>query len=197
MRLDLSMIRPIFCLALLGLTACGGGGGTPAPPASPAAPSFALQVSPASLQIPAGGSGFVTVTVSRLNGFKGDIALAGLGFPAGASASGLLPEGTATLQLPVVVGSSVAPNAFPNLRIEGRSGGLIQTATFSLTVQAMLPPAQGTAELVQAAGARQQGGTLENQAVAQEPIHAVSATGSAGAVQVRHGFLPAGSSLKP
>lgn len=196
MRTRFSMTRTLLALGVLGLTACGGGGGTSAPTPPPAPPTFALQVSPAALQVPAGGSGYVTVTVARLNGFQGEVALAGMGFPTGVSASGRVADGVSTVQLPIVVGQAVAAGSFPNLQIEGRSGALVQTTAFGLTVKEPLPPGQGSADFVQASNAPQHGGTYENQALAQENLSATSATGSGGTVQVRHGFLPAGSTVK-
>lgn len=181
--------------ALAVSTGCGGGN-SPAP-APAATPTFALAVSPGALQIPAGGSGFVTVTVSRLNGFRGDIALAGLGFPAGASASGQVPDGVGSLQLPIAVSGTVAQNTFADLRIEGRSGNLVQTAPFSLTVRAPLPPGQVSVDIAQAGGGRQQAGTFENVVVVQEPLQAIPTSSASGTVQVRHGFLPSGTPLKP
>lgn len=195
MRSDPRVRRALSLPLLLGLAACGGGGSAPSPP--PAAPAFTLQVSPAALQIPAGGSGFVTVTVSRLNGFRGDVDLEGAGFPVGVSASGRVVEGATSVQLPVLVAPAVAPAAFPALQIQGRSGSLSQMAAFSLTVQVPLPPGQGSVDAVQAAGASQAGGAYENRALALETLPAHTATGPGGAVQVRHGFLPAGSPAKP
>ena len=192
-KLGLAGISILWALAAL--IGCGGGGtSTPAPVATP---TFALAVSPGSLQIPAGGSGFVVVTISRLNGFRGDVALAGLGFPAGTSASGLVPDGATSLQLPIAVNGTVAQSTFADLRIEGRSGNLVQTAPFSLTVRAPLPPSQISVDLAQAAGGRQQGGTVENIVVVQEPLRAIPAADASGNVKVRHGFLPSGSPLKP
>ncbi|NTW84689.1 MAG: hypothetical protein HGB30_00840 [Holophagaceae bacterium] len=189
--------RPSLAIVLLAtLFACGGGGGgtTAAPPAMP---SFALALSPASLQVPAGSSAVVTVTVSRLNGFKGDIALAGLGLPAGVTASGLVPDGALTHPLTVQVGTGAAQATFPDLHIEGRAGGVVQVAAFTLLVRAPVSLAQGTADALQAPGGHQQVGSLENLVVVQEPLRALSAVSAAGSVQVRHGFLPTGSPQKP
>jgi len=192
--------RPAFAAVsilgvLAGLTGCGGGGASSSPP--PATPTFTLTLSPPSLQIPAGGSGFTTVTVSRLNGFQGAIAVTGLGLPAGASASGTLPADSGSLQLPIAVGAGVTQTTFTNLQIEGRSGNLAQSAAFSLTVKPALPPNQISVDLLQAPGVLQQTGQVANQVVVAEPFRAITATNAAGTAQIRHGFLPSGTPVKP
>ncbi len=191
-RFTLAMM--LLCLPFV---ACGGGGGGGATAPPLASPTFSLTVSPASLQIPAGGSGFMTVTVSRLNGFQGTIAVAGIGFPTGVSASGTVADGVSTLQLPIVVGAGVTPTTFASLQVEGRSGTLVQTAPFSLTVKASLPPGQVSVDEAQAAGGRQQAGQVVNQVVALEPLRATSAVNASGTVEIRHGFLPSGTPIKP
>ena len=193
-RFRFSLAISLLCLPFV---ACGGGGGGGATAPPPASPTFSLAVSPASLQIPAGGSGYMTVTVSRLNGFQGTIAVAGIGFPVGVSASGSVADGSNTLQLPIVVGASVTPTTFASLQVEGRSGSLTQAAPFSLTVKAPLPPGQLSTDVAQAAGGRQQAGQVVNQVVVMEPLRATSAANASGTVQIRHGFLPSGTPIKP
>ena len=183
-------------LLLAGLAACGGGGGSSATPPAPS-PTFSVQVSPGSLQIPAGGGGYLMVTVSRLNGFTGAITLTGLGFPAGSSATGVVPVGASSLPLPIVVSSTVAPATFANLVIEGRSGSLVQTAPFSLVVGPALPPPQLSADVIQASGGLQGAGTTANLAVVQEPLHATWSASPSGAVKLRHGYLPSGTPVQP
>ncbi|HJV90340.1 MAG TPA: hypothetical protein VJ623_08560 [Holophagaceae bacterium] len=177
------------------LLGCGGGGGGAS--TAPAAPTFSVQVSPGSLQIPAGGSGYATVTISRLNGFNGAVTLSGLGFPAGCTASGTVPAGSAALALPIVVAGGVTPATFGTLQIEGRSGDLVRTAPFSLTVAPALPAPQLSEDAVQAPGGRQGGGGLVNVAVIQEPLRAAQSANPAGTVQVRHGYLPTGAPVHP
>lgn len=189
--------RPTLAITLLAtFLACGGGGGgTTAPP--PAVPSFSLAVSPTSLQIPAGSSATVTVMVARLNGFKGDITLAGMGLPTGVTASGLVLDGTSSYPLTIQVGAGAAQATFSDLHIEGRGGGLVQAAAFSLLVRAPLSHAQGSVNAIQAAGGLQRVGVIENVVVAQEPIRAQAAAGPSGTVQVRHGYLPSASPQQP
>lgn len=177
----------------LGLACGGGGGGGATPP--PAAPTFALQVSPASLQVPSGGSGYVTVSVSRLNGFRGDVSVTGTGLPAGVRATAVVPEGAGSAVLPIGVAEGVAPATFSALQLVGQGGGVTQSVGFALTVAAPLPPPPLRDDAVQAGGGRQAAGTLVNQALMQEPLRAATAT--AGTTQVRHGFLPSGTPANP
>jgi len=182
----------LACSTLLGLLAAcggGGGGGTPAPPA---AADFSLQVTPGSLQIPAGGSGFVTVTLSRLNGFTADVTLSGIGFPSGVVTGGIIPTGVTTLQLPVTVAPEVSPSAYAALSLRGSAGTLSHDTGFSLTVAQALTPSHLRADLVQAAGGRQTGGVMENHSVVREPLPAHTSQDTSGSTQVRHGFLPDG-----
>lgn len=182
----------VFTVLTLGLACGGGGGGATSPPA---APTFALQVSPATLQIPAGGSGYVTVSVSRLNGFRGDVTVSATGWPTGSSATVLVPEGSGSATLPIVVAPGVAPATFNALQLTGQGGGVTQAVAFALTVAPALPPPPLREDAVQAAGGRQAAGAVVNQALVQEPLRA--ATASVGTTQVRHGFLPSGSPARP
>jgi hypothetical protein len=182
------------CAALLaGALACGGGGGgnAPAPPAA----DFSLQVAPGSLQIPAGGSGFITITLARLNGFASAVNLTGVGFPAGVVASGTLPAGATTLQLPVVVASGVTPSAYSGLSLRATAGALSRDAPFGLTVAQALPPGHLRDDLVQAAGGRQTGGIFENQAVVREGYSILTVKDPNDSTRVRHGFYPCGIPL--
>jgi hypothetical protein len=173
------------------LMACGGGGGGGSTP-PPAAADFSLSVTPGSLQIPAGGSGFVTVTLSRLNGFTADVALSGVNFPTGVVTGGTIPAGSTTLQLPVTVAPEVTPSAYAGLSLRGSAGALGHDAAFSLTVAQALPPSHLRADLVQAAGGRQTGGVIENHSVVRETLPASTSQDTSGSTQVRHGFLPDG-----
>ncbi len=182
--------------ALLLLVACGGGGGGRTDP-PPAAADFSLQLSPASLQIPAGGSGFVTVTLSRLNGFTSAVTLSGAGFPAGVVTSGTIPAGSSSLQLPVSVAPGVNALSYSGLNIRGQADTLAHEAAFGLTVAPPLAASQLREDLVQAAGGRQTGGTLENHGVAREALPARQVQDASDTTRVRHGFLPSGSPTQP
>jgi hypothetical protein len=176
---------------LSSLLACGGGGGgsTATPPA---AADFSLQVTPGNLQIPAGGSGFITITLSRLNGFTSAVAITGVGFPAGVAASGTVPAGSTMLQLPVAVAPGVAPSAYTGLSLRAQAGTLSHDMPFQLTVVQALALGQLRDDLVQAAGGRQTGGTFENQAIVREGFPALVAKDANDTTRVRHGFHPSG-----
>ncbi|HEY3400195.1 MAG TPA: hypothetical protein VGK03_06135 [Geothrix sp.] len=181
------------CAALVaGLLACGGGGGggTAAPPAAVA--DFSIQVTPGSLQIPAGGSGFLTITLSRLNGFSSAVALTGAGFPAGVVAGGTVPAGATTLQLPVAVAPGVAPSTYAGLSLRAQAATLSHDAPFGLTVAPALVPGHLRDDLVQAAGGRQTGGGFENQAIVREGFPALMAKDANDSTRIRHGFHPSG-----
>jgi hypothetical protein len=147
---------------------------------------------PGGLQIPAGGSGFTTVTLSRLNGFASAVTVTGVGFPAGVVASGTVAAGTTTLQLPILVAAGVTPSAYSGLSLRAQSGTLSHAASFNLTVAQALAPGHLRDDLVQAAGGHQTGGSFENQAVVQEGLPAQIVKDANGSTQVRHGFYPNG-----
>jgi hypothetical protein len=173
------------------LMACGGGGGgTSTPP--PAAADFSLQVTPGNLQIPAGGSGYLTLTLARLNGFASAVTITGVGFPAGVVVSGSLPAGATSLQLPVVVAAGVTPSAYTGLSLRATAGSLSHDVALQLTVAQALAPSHLRDDLVQAAGGRQSGGTFENQAIVREALPAQTVKDANDSTRVRHGFYPSG-----
>ncbi len=186
-------------LALLGLVlavalACGGGGGSSANPVPPAATAdFTLSLSPASVQIPSGGSAFVTVTLSRLNGFASPVTLTGVGFPSGVVAAGTLASDASSIQLPIAVAPGVAATAYSGLSIRGQLGALIHDAAFGLAVSPALSAGVVRDDLVQAPGGRQAGGTIENQAVVRELVRSQTIKDANDTIRVRQGFLPSGS----
>ena len=178
----------LACLSLLLLPTCGG-----RKSASPPVADFSLQVTPGNVAIPAGGSAFVTVTLTRLNGFDAAVALSGTGFPAGVVASGTIPMGSSTLQLPVAVDPAVLATAYSGLAIRASSGTLVHDTAFGLTVAPALPPSSLRVDGVQAAGVRQTGGDFVNVGVGQEPIPATTVKDANDTIRVRHGFDPTGT----
>lgn len=194
-RMDHLLLLPGLMSGLLLVsvsTACGGGGGGGSQPAPPATADFSLQVTPANLQIPAGGSGYVTLTLSRLNGFTSAVTITGLGLPAGIVVGGTMPAGSATLQLPVTVAPGVTPTAYAGLSLRAQGGGLSHDVPFALTVAQPLAPGQLRDDLVQAAGGRQSGGAFENQAIVREGLPAQLVKDASDSIRVRHGFYPSG-----
>ena len=187
-------------LALTGLLgACGGGGGAAKGESlpAPAQADFSLLVSPASVQIPAGGSGFVTVTLSRLNGFSGAVTLAGAGLPTGVVATGTISAGVSTLLLPIAVDPGVAATAYAGTSLRGQSGNLAHDGAFALTIAPPLPASHLSTDLVQGAGGRQLGGNLENHAVAREGLAVQTLKDSSDTLRLRQGFDPTGTPTNP
>jgi hypothetical protein len=182
-----SLLRILLPGPLLVLTAACHGSHGSAP-----APSFTVSVSPAALSIPAGGGGYATVTITRSGGFGDAVALSLDGAPAGVLGTGTIAASVQTAQLALLVAREVAPQSLDALRVKGTSGGLIQTGSFKLVITAPLPPGQISADLVQATGGVQRGGTMENTGLVQEPVKAGVAKDAGSAVEVRHGFNPSG-----
>ncbi len=151
---------------------------------------FTLSASPASLDIPSGGSGYLTVSVTRYGGFPEAITLSVPGLPSGVVASGSVAAGALTGRLTLTVADGVSAQSLGNLVLTGTSGSRVQTIPLELSVLAALPPASLPPNQVQASGSLQTGGNLANQAVALEPLGATTAHDSTGNLEVRHGFLP-------
>lgn len=151
---------------------------------------FTLSASPASLDIPSGGSGYLTVSATRYGGFSEAITLSVPGLPSGVVASGSVAAGSLTGRLTITVADGVAAQSLGSLALTGISGNRVQTAPLVLSVLAALPPATIPPGEVQASGSLQTGGNLANQAAALEPVEAVAVHDSTGNLEVRHGFLP-------
>lgn len=155
---------------------------------------FQVQVTPPGLIIPAGGGGFVTVTTTRplphfLN-YQGPLTVSLEGAPTGVLGSGTISADHANGTLSLWVDGSVAPQTLQGLRVKVAGGGAETDVPFQLTVAPPLPPGQLRADLVQASGGAQQGGTMANTPVVQEPVAATPATDAAKVETVRHAFLP-------
>ncbi len=100
------------------------------------ASDFSLGVTPASRQVPQGGSTSWTATVTPQSGFTGTVNLGVSGLPAGVTATFSVPvltSGDSTLN--VTVSNSVVPGTYP-FTISGTSGTLTHSVNVSLEVQA-------------------------------------------------------------
>jgi hypothetical protein len=113
-----------------------------APP--PTAADFSLQVTPGSLQIPAGGSGFATVTLAGLNGFTADVTLSGIGIPTDVVTGSTIPAGVTTLQLPLTVAPEASPSAYAALSLRGQAGTLSHDPCSASPWSRPCPPATST-----------------------------------------------------
>ncbi len=97
-------------------------------------PDFTVSASPSTQTATAGGSAAYGVTISPTAGFAGQVDLSVSGLPAGASGNFTPNPTTASSTLSVATSASTPSGTYP-ITITGTSGGLIHSATVSLTVQ--------------------------------------------------------------
>ncbi len=171
-------------LLMTGCTIWESRSGTPPP-----SPAFTIAATPGSLQIPAGGSGYAVVAVTRGNGFSGAVTLSIPGLPEGVVASGSIPDSATTGYLMVAVDADVSPQTWNNLVLDGRAGALTNATGFQLTVAAPLPAMSFPVDLVNAGGGLQTGGTWSNTALIMEPLAHVLETNVSGTLDNQTGFL--------
>jgi hypothetical protein len=154
-----------------------------------------VTVSPSHLSVPAGGGGYVTVTVSRplppAATSQEALTLSLDQAPTGVTGSGTIAANASTGTLSLLVDGAVTPQTLTALHVKATGSVLSGQTTFDLTIAAALPAGQLRADLVQASGQRQQGGTLANTPVVQEPVAATPAADTAQTEAARHGFHPA------
>jgi hypothetical protein len=130
----------LLCLLLTdAFTGCissyhAGGGG-----ASTTFASFSLGIAPAALAVAQGSSGVSQITVTGENGFTGSVSLTASGLPAGVTAS-FSPSSANTISTMTVTASSSATPGVYSFIVNGASGTLSVTTTFSLTVNAASTP---------------------------------------------------------
>lgn len=120
-------------LLLVGLACSSGGDGGTNPTGG-----FTIAVNPGVLTVAQGGSGQVTVTLTRTEGFSGSVSFTVQGAPAGVTGSvtGIGGGATSTGAVTVNVGATVAPGVY-NLVLRAAASGLAErTAQVTLTVTA-------------------------------------------------------------
>ncbi|WP_448376673.1 COG1470 family protein [Fervidobacterium sp.] len=98
-------------------------------------PSFTLAANPTNLVVQQGGTGQITLTITPLNGFEGEVALRLQGAPSGVS---LNPDqanvrGTTTVSAVLSVASGVTPGLY-TLTLKATSGALSSSVIVSLRV---------------------------------------------------------------
>jgi len=105
-----------------------------------AAPGFTLRAGGA-VSAPAGESGIVTLTSTASGGFDSAITLAARGQPSGVTItfSPVTLTGSGTSSVGIKVAATSAAGVYP-ITLTGTSGGLIESAAFTLTVTAAPPP---------------------------------------------------------
>lgn len=161
------------------------------------APGFNLAVAPASMSIPAGGSGVVVVTVSRFNGFADPVTLRLSGGPPGLSAGATVLAGVSSASMVILVGAELAPQSLNGLSVTGQAGPLSNSTPLALTVVPALPLGSLSPDRVQASGGPQSAMGIQNHALVQEPIPATAAQDASGSTRVRHGFSPSTPNQNP
>ncbi|HEY7812516.1 MAG TPA: S8 family serine peptidase [Nakamurella sp.] len=103
-------------------------------------PDFAIQVSPATQSVPAGGSAAYQVALASINGFVGDETLTVTGLPAAVGTASVAPSVISTVGSAVLTVSTLgtaAPGTY-QLQVTGASGTISHSTTLTLTVTA--PP---------------------------------------------------------
>jgi hypothetical protein len=114
---------------------------------APPPPDFSLSASPTSQNVIQGASTTYTISVARVSGFAGDVALSVSGLPSGASGS-FSPNpatvSTSTSTLTVTSSASTTPGTY-TLTVTGTSGSLTHTTSPTLVV--ITPPPCSSASL--------------------------------------------------
>jgi N-acetylneuraminic acid mutarotase len=96
-------------------------------------PAFTLGASSISPIVTQGASGTDTITLTNLNGFTGNVALAVSGLPSGVTAT-FTPNPATVSSLLTLTASNTVPTGVYNAVITASSGSLTATAPVSLTV---------------------------------------------------------------
>ncbi len=113
-----------------------GGGGTPPP-----SPDFGMTLSAGTLSINQGGSGSVTVTITRTGGFAASVGVAVEGLPQGVTAGALTIASGSTSGTLTLTATSGAQTGAASLTVRGTGTGIQpKTAALALTVNAVAQP---------------------------------------------------------
>jgi hypothetical protein len=160
--------------------------------AAAAAPDFTLTVTPASLNLTAGGSAkSVTLMAAAVNGFTGSIHVAISGLPTGVTAN------PATLTLAVGVSQKVSLTAAAaaagtgTVNFVGTAGTISHTAALTLNITAAAAP-DFTLTLSSASLSLTAGGSAQS-----VNLTAAAVNGFTGSVQVTISGLPTGVTATP
>jgi hypothetical protein len=174
----------LLFLAAAALAACGNT--SPAPTGD-----FDLSLSEPGLVVEQGGTGAVTVNISRHGGFNGQVTLSLEGAPdgiTGAFSANPLPESQTTLS--VGAASTIATGAYP-VRVSGTAGGVSKSADLTINVV----PASGSPGFTLTLSP--QSLTLERGASGSVSVTLARQGGFSEAVQVTLVDPPAGVSAAP
>ena len=138
-------------------------------------PRFHLSIATQGVRIPAGGSAFVKVTLSRLNGFQEAVDLSLVGAPEGVLAEGRIDANATNLILPITVAKELVPQELAKTQVKGLSSHQTILVPFRIEILAPLPPDSFSPHQVIAPGVLQAGTTMSNQAVVSETTQATPA----------------------
>lgn len=181
----------IAVLASVSMLACSKGGGTPPPP--PPAPDFSIGVQPLSTSVTQGTSTNITVTLTALNGFAGQVSVTISGFTPGLSASpnqfNIAPGGQQVVSLSA---TSSATTGNVGLTISGQSGSLNHSVQLGCTVSAPPIPIPDYSMSVQPSSI-----TVSQGSSSAVTISATVINSFAGQVNVNITGLPTGLSATP
>ena len=113
--------------------------------AIPTSPNFLISASPASVSVALGSNGTSTITTAVSGGFDSAIALSATGQPAGVTVSfnptSVVAPGSGTSTMTITAASNVTAGSY-TVTVTGTGGGLIHTASVSLTVNTAANPLQ-------------------------------------------------------
>jgi subtilase family serine protease len=98
-----------------------------------AAASYSITPSPASVNVPQGGSGSSTITVAPQSGFKGSVSFALTGLPTGVAAT-FSPVSTTHITTLTFRASSTAVPGTSTVTVTGTSGATTNTTTIAVTI---------------------------------------------------------------
>jgi len=107
--------------------------------------NFSISVLPTSVSVALGSNGTSTITTAVSGGFNSAIALSAVGQPTGVTVSfsptSVAAPGSSTSTMTITVASNAAAGSY-TVTVTGTGGGLIHTATVSLTVNTAANPLQ-------------------------------------------------------
>jgi len=108
----------------------------------PAGQDFTLTMTPDSINVGQGNSAAVTVTVNRMNGFTGPVALRVEGLPAGVTASpAVIPAGAANAQFTVTAAADAAAGAVSQIKVIGTGTlGMATAERVAQGIESFKPP---------------------------------------------------------
>ncbi|HKQ77387.1 MAG TPA: glycoside hydrolase family 9 protein [Blastocatellia bacterium] len=106
----------------------------------PPTPDFTLSANPSSVNLTRGATANSAITITRLGGFTGSVALSASGLPSGVTASFNPASATGTSSTVTFTATTAATLGPATVTITGIGGGLTRATTINLTVIAQPTP---------------------------------------------------------